>query len=158
MKFTMGREALLKPLQAVIGVVERRQTMPILSNILVTIENNSMTVAATDLEVELVTHTDVKAETDGRATVSGRKLLDICKALPDQCSITTSLKGDKLNIQGGKSKFNLATLPASEFPIIEDIKPKQTLSVDHSDLKKLIEKTHFSMAQQDVRYYLTGML
>jgi len=158
MKFNMAREALLKPLQAVIGVVERRQTMPILSNILITVENNSMIVAATDLEVELVTKTDANVENDGQVTVSGRKLLDICKALPDQCPISISMKGEKLNIKGGKSKFNLSTLPASEFPIIEDIKSKQTLSVDQSVLKNLIDKTHFSMAQQDVRYYLNGML
>ena len=158
MKFSMVREALLKPLQAVIGVVERRQTMPILSNILITVENEKVTVAATDLEVELVTQADASVEVDGQITVSGRKLLDICKALPDQSTVNLSLKGEKLNIKGGKSKFNLATLPASEFPIIEDIKTKHTLSVDQSALRNLIEKTHFSMAQQDVRYYLNGML
>tara|TARA_B100001059_G_C17824753_1_gene580665 strand:- start:1901 stop:2998 length:1098 start_codon:yes stop_codon:yes gene_type:complete len=158
MKFNASREALLKPLQAVMGVVERRQTMPILSNILLSVENGLLTITATDLEVELVTQAEINIETEGQITVSGRKLLDICKALPDQCVINISLKSEKLSVTGGKSKFNLTTLPSSEFPVIEDIKAKQTLSVDQSSLRKLIEKTHFSMAQQDVRYYLNGML
>ena len=158
MKFTAAREALLKPLQAVIGVVERRQTMPILSNILLVVKDGAMSVTATDLEVELVAHADVDTESGGEITVSGRKLLDICRALPEGTSVTVSASGEKLNIRGGRSRFNLATLPAAEFPAIEDIKAGQKITVSQDALARLIEKTHFSMAQQDVRYYLNGML
>ncbi len=158
MKFTAAREALLKPLQAVIGVVERRQTMPILSNVLIIAKEGRLAVTATDLEVELVAEADIDAESDGEITVSGRKLLDICKALPEGSEISVSLSGEKLSVRGGRSKFNLVTLPAAEFPVVEDIKAGQTITVSQASLGRLIEKTHFSMAQQDVRYYLNGML
>jgi len=158
MKFTAAREALLKPLQAVIGVVERRQTMPILANVLIIAKNGQLSVTATDLEVELVAQTEVDAESDGEITVSGRKLLDICRALPEGSEVSVSLSGEKLSVKAGRSKFNLVTLPAAEFPVIEDIKSSQTITVSQAVLGRLIEKTHFSMAQQDVRYYLNGML
>ena len=158
MKLSAARDVLLKPLQAVIGVVERRQTMPILSNILLVAKNGQLSVTATDLEVELVASTDVDVEAGGEITVSGRKLLDICKALPDGADISMALGGEKLEVRSGRSRFSLATLPAAEFPTVEDIKSEQTISVDQAVLSRLIEKTHFSMAQQDVRYYLNGML
>jgi DNA polymerase-3 subunit beta len=158
MKFTASREALLKPLQAVIGVVERRQTMPILSNILMIARDGQLSVTATDLEVELVAQADVDTESGGEITVSGRKLLDICRALPEGTEISISVSGEKLGVRAGRSKFSLATLPAAEFPVVEDIKAGQSLSVSQETLGRLIEKTHFSMAQQDVRYYLNGML
>ncbi len=158
MKFSAARETLLKPLQAVIGVVERRQTMPILSNVLLIARDGQLSVTATDLEVELVAHAEVDTETGGEITVSGRKLLDICRALPDGTTVNVSLSGEKLAVKGGRSRFNLATLPAAEFPVIEDIKAGQSVHVSQAALGGLIEKTHFSMAQQDVRYYLNGML
>jgi DNA polymerase-3 subunit beta len=158
MKFSAARDVLLKPLQAVIGVVERRQTMPILSNVLLVAKGNELAVTATDLEVELVAQTEVSVETAGEITVSGRKLLDICRALPDGSTIDISVNGEKVVIRSGRSKFSLATLPAAEFPTVEDIKAGQTIEVEQSVLARLIEKTHFSMAQQDVRYYLNGML
>ena len=158
MKFTAAREALLKPLQAVIGVVERRQTMPILSNVLMIARDGQLSVTATDLEVELVAQADVDTESGGEITVSGRKLLDICRALPEGTDINISVSGEKLGVRAGRSKFSLATLPAAEFPVVEDIKAGQSLSVSQETLGRLIEKTHFSMAQQDVRYYLNGML
>ena len=158
MKFTAAREALLKPLQAVIGVVERRQTMPILSNVLMIARDGRLSVTATDLEVELVAQADVDTESGGEITVSGRKLLDICRALPEGTEVNVSVSGEKLGVRAGRSKFSLATLPAAEFPVVEDIKAGQSLSVSQETLGRLIEKTHFSMAQQDVRYYLNGML
>ena len=90
--------------------------------------------------------------------MSGRKLLDICRALPDGSDIDISVSGEKLVVRSGRSKFSLATLPAAEFPSVEDIKAGQTIEVVQETLGALIEKTHFSMAQQDVRYYLNGML
>ncbi len=158
MKLSAARNVLLKPLQAVIGVVERRQTMPILSNILLVARDGELSVTATDLEVELVARAEVDVETGGEITVSGRKLLDICKALPDDAEIKINVSGEKLAVRSGRSKFSLMTLPAAEFPTIEDIKAVQTITVPQDVLGGLIEKTHFSMAQQDVRYYLNGML
>jgi DNA polymerase-3 subunit beta len=158
MKLSASRDVLLKPLQAVIGVVERRQTMPILSNVLLVAKDGELSVTATDLEVELVAQVSVDVQAGGEITVSGRKLLDICRALPEGSEVAVSVSGEKLHVRSGRSKFALATLPAAEFPSIEDIKASQSISVSQEVLGRLIEKTHFSMAQQDVRYYLNGML
>ncbi len=158
MKFSAARDVLLKPLTAVIGVVERRQTMPILSNILLVARDGKLSVTATDLEVELVAQAEVDVQSDGEITVSGRKLLDICRALPDGAAIDISVSGDKMGVKAGRSRFTLATLPAGDFPTIEDIQAGQSLEIPQDVLGRLIEKTHFAMAQQDVRYYLNGML
>jgi DNA polymerase-3 subunit beta len=158
MKFSAARDILLKPLQSVIGVVERRQTMPILANVLLVVKNGSLSVTATDLEVELVAHTEVDVASDGEITVSGRKLLDICRALPDGAKISVTVAGEKMTVRSGASRFTLATLPAAEFPSVDDIKADQAVEIPQDVLTRLIEKTHFSMAQQDVRYYLNGML
>jgi DNA polymerase-3 subunit beta len=158
MKFSAAREALLKPLQAVIGVVERRQTMPILSNILLVAKDGQLAVTATDLEVELVAQADVETDAGGEITVSGRKMLDICRALPEGAVVEVSASGEKLSVRAGRSRFNLATLPAAEFPVVEDIKAGESIRVTQDVLARLFEKTHFSMAQQDVRYYLNGLL
>jgi len=158
MKLSAGREALLKPLQAVIGVVERRQTMPILANVLLVAKDGEVAVTATDLEVELVAVASVQVDSPGEVTVPGRKLLDICRALPEDAEISISQSGEKLNVKSGRSKFSLTTLPAGEFPVIEDINAGQSISVAQDVLARLLEKTHFSMAQQDVRYYLNGLL
>ena len=158
MKLTAGREALLKPLQAVIGVVERRQTMPILANVLLEAKNGEVAVTATDLEVELVAVAAVQVDKAGEVTVPGRKLLDICRALPEDAEISISQSGEKLNIKSGRSKFSLTTLPAAEFPTVDDINAGQTITVAQGILARLLDKTHFSMAQQDVRYYLNGLL
>ena len=158
MKLSAARDVLLKPLQAVMGVVERRQTMPILSNVLLVARDGKLAVTATDLEVELVADAEVTVDTPGEITVSGRKLLDICRALPEGSVIDISVSGDKAAVKSGRSKFSLATLPAAEFPTVEDIQAGQTIEVTQETLSRLIEKTHFSMAQQDVRYYLNGLL
>lgn len=158
MKLTAAREVLLRPLQAVIGVVERRQTMPILANVLIVAKGGQVSITATDLEVELVASADVEVATDGEVTVPGRKLLDICKALPESADVTISLSGEKLTVKSGRSRFVLTTLPATEFPAVEDIKAGQRLVLPQSVLLRLFERTHFSMAQQDVRYYLNGLL
>ena len=158
MKFTADRSAILAPLQAVIGVVERRQTMPILANVLITGRDDQLSITATDLEVELVAKATVTSQQAGEITLPGRKLLDIIKALPEGSSITVTVEGDKATLRSGKSRFSLATLPAADFPTVEDIKAQQTVNIPQAALKRLLDKTHFSMAQQDVRYYLNGML
>jgi DNA polymerase-3 subunit beta len=145
-------------LQAAIGVVERRQTMPILANVLLSAKDNRLSVTATDLEVELVAGADIKSGSDGAITLPGRKLLDICRSLPDGAKITVAQEGERVQLKAGKSRFTLSSLPAAEFPVIDEMNVQQTLDIPQADLKRLLDKTHFSMAQQDVRYYLNGML
>jgi DNA polymerase III subunit beta len=158
MKFSAERETILAPLQAVIGVVERRQTMPILANVLVVGRADQLLITATDLEVELVAKTSVTLQQPGEVTLPGRKLLDIIRALPDKAQVTISVEGERATVRSGKSRFTLTTLPATEFPTVDDIRAQQALSISQAALKRLLDKTHFSMAQQDVRYYLNGML
>jgi DNA polymerase-3 subunit beta len=158
MKVSATREQLLGPLQSVIGVVERRQTMPILSNVLLAARTDKLAVTGTDLEVELAAATAVSVQQPGEVTVPGRKLLDIIRTLPEKTSVTLSREGEKIVIKGGRSRFSLSTLPAAEFPVIEDIQAQQVLRLASGDCRRLIDKTHFAMAQQDVRYYLNGTL
>ena len=158
MKIIAKREVILAPLQAVIGVVERRQTMPILANVLLAAKGGQLAVTATDLEVELVASTQVDVQRNGEVTVPGRKLLDICRALPEGSEITIALEGERLQLRAKRSRFTLSTLPAGEFPTVDEINAQQTLKVAEKDFKYLLDKTHFSMAQQDVRYYLNGLL
>jgi DNA polymerase III subunit beta len=158
MKLTAEREKLLAPLQAVIGVVERRQTMPVLANVLLGVAHGRLSITATDLEVELVAATEVTVQAAGDITVPGRKLLDILRALPEKVGVAMTVEGEKVVIKAGRSRFSLSSLPASEFPVIDDINSQQTVEIPRVDLLRLLEKTHFSMAQQDVRYYLNGML
>jgi DNA polymerase-3 subunit beta len=108
--------------------------------------------------VELVADAAVQVDSPGEVTVPGRKLLDICRALPDDAEVSISQSGEKLSIKSGRSKFTLATLPAAEFPTVDDINASQAVTVPQGSLQRLLEKTHFSMAQQDVRYYLNGLL
>lgn len=158
MKFSAEREAILKPLQAVIGVVERRQTMPILSNVLLSAQDGNLAITATDLEVELVAEGEVDVATRGEITVPGRKLHDICRALPEGAKIEVAQAGDRVNVKAGRSRFTLSSLQASDFPTTDGFAATQELVVPHAELERLIAKTHFSMAQQDVRYYLNGLL
>ena len=158
MKLTATREDLLAPLQSVIGVVERRQTMPVLANVLLSARDGRLAITGTDLEVELVAAAKVGVEQPGDITVPGRKLVDIFRALPDGVSVTLSTEGERMVVRAGRSRFTLSTLPAAEFPVVEEINASQTLSVLQGEFRRLIDKTHFSMAQQDVRYYLNGLL
>ncbi|HEX6508234.1 MAG TPA: DNA polymerase III subunit beta [Chloroflexota bacterium] len=158
MKLTAAREDLLTPLQSVIGVVERRQTMPVLANVLLSARDNRLNITGTDLEVELVASTTVSIQQGGDITVPGRKLLDIFRALPEQASVTLTTEGERISVKAGRSRFTLSTLPAAEFPLVEEINAQQTLTIAQGEFRRLIDKTHFSMAQQDVRYYLNGLL
>jgi len=158
MKFSASRENILKPLQAVIGVVERKQTMPILSNVLLNLSGKNLSITGTDLEVELVADIEVDVQTAGDVTVPGRKLHDICRALPEESKVDVALTGERLSIKAGRSRFTLSTLKAGEFPTVEDIAAEHSLEVAQKDLHNLLARTQFSMAQQDVRYYLNGLL
>src|ERR1700722_10744139 len=158
MKLTATREDFLAPLQSVIGVVERRQTMPVLANVLLSARENRLSITGTDLEVELVATRQVSVQQAGDVTIPGRKLLDIFKSLPEKTSVTLSTEGERVSIRGGRSRFTLSSLPATDFPVIEEINAQQTLTLEQGEFRRLIDKTHFSMAQQDVRYYLNGLL
>ncbi|WP_394245166.1 DNA polymerase III subunit beta [Vibrio astriarenae] len=159
MKFTIAREHLLKPLQQVSGALGGRPTLPILGNLLIKVENNTLSMTATDLEVELVSKVALESDCEaGSITVPSRKFLDICRSLPDACQITFVLEGERVQVRSGRSRFSLATLPANDFPNIEDWQNEVAISLTQAELKALIDKTQFSMANQDVRYYLNGML
>ncbi|VAX10417.1 DNA polymerase III beta subunit [hydrothermal vent metagenome] len=158
MKIKINRDVLLKPLLQVGGVVERRQTLPILSNVLIKTDSNELTITATDLEVELKTKTDTTSNSTYEFTLPARKLIDICKALPADTDVEINHKDDRATMKCGRSRFTLSTLPAQDFPSIEANVSKEKFSIPEKLLKRLLESTQFAMAQQDVRYYLNGML
>jgi len=158
MKFETLRDTLLSPVQAVVGVVERRQTMPILANLLLAVTDDGLLVTGTDMEVELVANTPVEIQEKGEVTVPARKLLEICRALPEGAKLAISLDKGKLSLRSGHSRFSLTTLPATDFPSVEDIQVQRGFAVSQKQLRDLIARTAFSMAQQDVRYYLNGLL
>lgn len=159
MQFSIQRETLLNPLQLISGAVEKKQTLPILSNVLLSLSEQELSLTATDLEVELIGRVSVGdvAET-GRITVPARKLVDICKSLPENQAVKLTLDNDRLLVKSGRSRFVLATLSAEDFPAVENEPAAHSFTIPESALKHLIEKTSFAMAQQDVRYYLNGIL
>jgi len=159
MKFKISRDTLLKSLNLVAGVVERRQTLPILANVLMVLEGEHLSLTGTDLEVELVGRLQVAPGAEsGEVTVPARKLADICKSLPDGSEVDFTVKDSKVTVKSGRSRFTLSTLPAREFPNVEDSMGTHQLTLKQGQLKRLIDRTGFAMAQQDVRYYLNGML
>ena len=158
MKFTVDRDDLLKPLQTVQGVVERRQTLPILSNLLLTLQDGQLSITGTDMEVELVVNTELAESADGEITVPARKFVDICRALPESAKIDFKLDNDRVSIRSGRSRFNLATLPSADYPSTDTIADATRLTIGQAELKRLLDLTQFAMAHQDVRYYLNGLL
>ncbi|MBE8715670.1 DNA polymerase III subunit beta [Cellvibrio polysaccharolyticus] len=159
MKFIVSREALLKPLQLVAGVVERRQTLPVLSNVLLVLKGDQLSLTGTDLEVEIIGRVPVEqGGVAGDITVPARKLVDICKSLPDGSMIEFIQEEQRILVRSGRSRFTLSTLPASDFPNVEDAPGNLQFNCARQEIKRLIERTAFAMAQQDVRYYLNGML
>jgi len=158
MKIATTRDALLPSLLQISGVVERRQTLPILANVLLNAKGNQLMMTATDLEVELRTLAECKCDDEGSFTLPARKLVDINKALPEGASIEIEVGSEKAVVRSGKSRFTLGILAAQDFPSVEPSEKIQAFSVLEKSLAGLIEKTQFAMAQQDVRYYLNGML
>jgi DNA polymerase III subunit beta len=132
--------------------------MPVLANVLLAARDGRLHITGTDLEVELVAASAVSVQQPGDITVPGRKLLDIFRSLPEKTNVTLSTEGERVSVRGGRSRFTLSSLPAAEFPLVEEINAQQTLNVPQGEFRRLIDKTHFSMAQQDVRYYLNGLL
>lgn len=160
MKFTVTRDTLLPKLQLVAGVVERRQTLAVLANVLIVVDGNHLSLTGTDTEVELVGRLSTEStEADGEITVPAKKLVDICRSLPDDSHIEFTLDDEqRMKIKSGRSRFTLSTLPANDFPATEQSEGDVQFSSPQFLLKRLVEATSFAMAQQDVRYYLNGML
>ena len=159
MKFSIDRDALLKPLQLVCGAVERRHNLPILANLLVEVSEDSLKLTGTDLEVELVGQAAIHGDVvTGRTTVPAKKLLDIVKSLPDSSELRIEQQDNKWLLLSGRSRFSLATLPAEDYPNVEAFQADIEFSLKQGVLKSIIDSTQFSMANQDVRYYLNGLL
>lgn len=158
MQLDITRESLLIPLQKVIGAVERKPTMPILNNVLLVAENGLLTITATDLEIELVAKQQTDIIENGALTIPARKLYEICKNLPDGAQINLKSNDNNVSLNSSKSSFKLFSLAANQFPSLDDITSLNKFSLPQSLLRKIIEKTHFAMAQQDIRYYLNGLL
>lgn len=157
MQIEIDRDTLLRPLTMVAGVVERRQTLPILSYLLLRVTADRISFTGTDLEVEMVVTTDGSVGKPGEVTVPARKLLDICRALPEGSLVTLSKQAERVVLKAGRSRFTLSTLPAADFPQVEAGSFKEAVLVSAGQLRKTFEHTAFCMAQQDVRYYLNGL-
>lgn len=158
MKLTISKETLLDQLTHVVGAVEKKHTSKILENILISATENNLKLVGTDLEIEMSSEFPTQAEEIGQITAPARKLFEICKALPADCFVMFETEGDRLHIKGLRSRFELATLPADEYPLLDDIPIQNEITIPEKDLKTLLEKVSFSMANQDVRYYLNGLL
>lgn len=159
MKISIPRAILLGLLQKVIGVVESKQTLVILSNVLFRCGGGRLSLTATDLEMELIAEVDFPQGIDSLTfTVPARTLLDMCQSLPDNSTIDLSLDGDKLRVSSGKARFNLTTLPAVNFPNFDTQPFDACFSISGPKLRRVLEKTKFAMAIQDVRFYLNGLL
>jgi len=158
MKFSISKLEIFPPLQQVVGVVERKQTHEVMNNLLVEIEPEYLQLTGTDNEVELRTRIPMISSESGKTTIPARKLFDICRSLTDDARLDFEIDGDKAKIKCGKSRFTLATLPVEEFPIIDELADAIEVSVPQNQLELAIKRTAFAMAQQDVRYYLNGLL
>jgi DNA polymerase-3 subunit beta len=155
----IARDALLKPLQAVSGIVERRHTLPILANVLLEQKGGSLHVTATDLEMQITAVADVPGKDGQATTVAARKLQDLLRALPDDATLNVEATGSKMTVRAGRSRFNLQTMAAADYPRISlGTEQLQTLSLAQKDMRGLLKLAEFAMAQQDIRYYLNGML
>jgi DNA polymerase-3 subunit beta len=155
----IARDALLRPLQAVSGIVERRHTLPILANVLLEQKDGKLHVTATDLEMQITAVSDLAGRDSQATTVGARKLQDLLRALPDDAQVTIDASGGKMSVRAGRSRFNLQTLAASDYPRINVGQEQlQSLTLPQGDFRRLLKLAEFAMAQQDIRYYLNGML
>lgn len=158
MRFSISRAALIKPLQLVSGMVERKHQQPILSNVLIGVKSNLLSLIGTDLEMELVARVgEVAATQNGEFTVNAKKLVDVCRVLPDDAVIDVELEETKAIIRCHKTKFTLATLSAYDFPRLQESVSSLEFSLPQDALTTLLENTTFAMASQDVRLYMNGV-
>lgn len=155
-----NRDEILKPLQAVIGIVERRHTLPILSNVLIEKTQAGLSVMATDLEIQITATSSCQEDiSDFAVTVAAKKLQDICRAFPESAQLSLENDDSRLQIKVGKSRFNLQTLPASDFPkLVQSSESKAVIKLGQKTLRNLLNQVQYAMAQQDIRYYLNGLL
>lgn len=159
MNINIQKEMLESALSQIIGVVEKRQTLPILGNVFLELDQNKLTLIGSDLETEITTLIENVAGESGKTTVSARKLYDICRSLPNEALLSLDMEQDnKMTVKAGKSRFTLQTLSAIDYPRLEETQWKQEFSLTQSQLSNLLTRTSFSMAQQDVRYFLNGLL
>ncbi len=159
MQFQIARDALLRPLQLVSGIVERRSTLPVLSNLLLELKGDQLTLTSSNQELELSSRVTVSdSATDGKITAPARKLSDICRALPEDAEILLAMDGPRLQVKSGRSSFTLATLPAEDFPKLANEIDAIALTVNQGELAGLLASTSFAMAAKDFRPYLNGML
>lgn len=158
MNFNINREQLLPTLQQIVNVIEKRQTMPILSNVLLVVEENVLTLTGTDLEIQIIAKVDLEKAEPGGITVPARKFVDIVRLLPAQAEIKIILVDNKLKITSNRSRFTLTTLPANNYPEFSESELENEFSINAGKLKKALDKTLFCMANQDIRYYLNGLL
>jgi DNA polymerase-3 subunit beta len=159
MQIKINREILLKPLTNVTSIVERRHTLPILSNLLLEAKNNNIQLTATDLEMQISLSIDSKLDGELSTTLSAKKFLDICRSLPESIDIDMISTDNRMMVKAGKSRFNLQTLPAADYPIMTKVSGEAiSIKVSQLEFKRLLKQVEFAMAQQDIRYYLNGLL
>ena len=160
MNIKINRDTLLKPLSSVSGIVERRHTLPILSNLLLEVKQNKIALTATDLEMQISLSINTAKSEELSITVSAKKLLDICRSLPENIEINIATQENRLQVKAGKSRFNLQTLPAADYPIMTKAAGTTAaiVTISQRTLKRLFKQVEFAMAQQDIRYYLNGLL
>jgi len=157
--FKGPRNQILEPLQSVCGIVEKRHTLPILSNVLMEKDGGNLTLLATDIEIQIKTSTATIAGENSSLTVAARKLQDILRALPEDGEVSLTLDDKRLQVKAGRSRFNLQTLPAEDFPRMALVDGNQTrLKLTQKQFKRLLALVQYAMAQQDIRYYLNGLL
>ena len=158
MDFYITKEEVVKSLNLTLGVVEKRQTLPILSNVLFEVDESSLKLTATDLESEISTTSTISNfKSGGKTTAPARKLSDLCRLMPDLAEIHFFLDGDNLKIETESGKYNLSTLPSEDFPVFETEDAQSQINISSQNLKNLITKTSFAMGNQDWRHYLNGL-
>ena len=159
MQIKINREILLKPLNSVTSIVERRHTLPILSNLLLEAKNNNIQLTATDLEMQISLNVESKFNGELSTTISAKKLLDICRSLPEAVDIDMVSTDSRITVKAGKSRFNLQTLPAADYPVMTKVAGSGiAIKISQIEFKRLLKQVEFAMAQQDIRYYLNGLL
>lgn len=158
MDLKVSREQLLPMLSRVVAVVERRQTLPILGNVLLRAEEGSLTMVGTDMEMEMRARCNAEVRECGEVTIPARKLGDICRTLAEGSEIRIKIGAERCVLTAGRGRYVLGTLPAADFPTLESVVPEILFDLEEGVLKRILEKTAFAMAQQDVRYYLNGLL
>ena len=159
MNIKIDRELLLKPLGNVSGIVEKRHALPILSNLLLESKQGSLRFTATDLEMQISTQVKTELSEEFQITISAKKLFDITRALPESSKIDIQIEEAKVTVKAKKSRFNLQTLPAQDYPVMtKEVDDAVELKLPQKKFKALLKQVDFAMAQQDIRYYLNGLL